>query len=259
MYLKESYSMNVKNFRKEIYDMPIKGIYIFKSDSGITLYSKRKFDVQEDLFSAFLTALKSFFGSLALGGLSSFSSENFIFYLATANNCLTALVVDINHKSDKYFSLAYEISTQFYNKYQQVIDSKNALFIPGKEKFDEILDNIIRHFEQESEQYQQDLFHLYKITNSGELEQFPFINDEQLYNEELFLAVNLVTKRIFIVENASKNVSTRKLFLANRSASNLNQNEFKSEFQIRNVADEWDFERIIEMICKLVKRESFSL
>ena len=238
--------------------MSIKGVYIFKSDSGITLYSKKKVDVQEDLFSAFLSALKGFFSSFALGGLSSFSSESFIFYTATANNVLTALIVDNKFKSDKYFNLAYDISIKFYNTYKSFIDSKNALYIPDKDQFDPIVDSMIANFDS-NEPVQQKLFHLYKLTNIGDLVSFDFSDEEQLYNEELFIAVNLVNKRIFIVENAEKTVSSRKIFLANKAASHLNQTEFKSEYEVRNVSDPWDFERIVTMIGKLVRKESISI
>ena len=69
--------------------------------------------------------------------------------------------------------------------------------------------------------------------------------------------MNLITKKIYIVENAFKDTSSRKVFLATRSVDNLNQNEFKSEFQTVHVTNEWDFERITEMIHKLIKGEYF--
>ena len=247
--------MNLQN--PELINMPIKGVYIFKADSGITLYSNKKVDVQEDLFSAFLAALKGFFQSFELGGLSSFSSNNYIFYIATANNVLTSLVIDTRNKSDKFFNLAYQISVKFYEKYKIHIDSKSSIHIPGKSDFDLILGDIIENF-QSDDSIQQELINLYKINNSGDLQTFEFINEDQLSGEDLFLAVNLVTKKIFIVENTDKDVSSRKLFLANKSASQLNQSEYKSEFQISNVSDPWDFERIIEMITKLLRRESIA-
>ena len=104
----------------ELILMGIEGVYIFKSDSGITLYSKKNVDVQEDLFSAFLSALKGFFNSFALGGLSSFASENYIVYLASNNNVLTALVVSNDDKSDKYFNIAFEICVEFFKEYKSV-------------------------------------------------------------------------------------------------------------------------------------------
>ncbi len=235
--------------------MPIKGVYIFKADSGITLFSKKKVDVQEDLFSAFLSALKGFFSSFELGGLSSFSSETYIFYIATVNNVLTALIVDSKFKSDKYFNLAYDISVQFYNDYSKFVDSKNAITVPGAENYSTKLDDLIAQFEQ-NDSGPQELINLFRITSSGELESFEFINQDNLFREELFIAVNLVTKKIFIVENDQQNVSSRKIFFANKAASKLNQESYKSEFSIRNVSDSWDLERIIEMISRLIKKES---
>ena len=117
---------------------------------------------------------------------------------------------------------------------------------------------MVNEFET-SEPIQLDLIHLYKVTNNGDLVSFVFSNEDQLYNEDLFVAVNLVTKKLFIVENTEQGVSSRKLFLANKAASKLNQTELKSEFEIRNVSDPWDFERIIDMISKLIRKESIAI
>ena len=200
--------MNFNVLKSEITPMSLKGIYIFKSDSGITLYSKKKVDVQEDLFSAFLSALKGFFSSFALGGLSSFASENFIFYIATAHNVLTALIVDNKAKSDKYFNLAYDISVKFYDTYKSLVDSKVGIKIPNKEQFDNVLDEMVTAFES-SEPVQLDLIHLYKVTNNGDLVTFVFSDEDQLFKEELFVAVNVVTKKNYIVENSELCVSCR--------------------------------------------------
>ena len=140
MYNKEIFGFNSSNQQVNHVNSSIKGIFIFKVDSGITLYSEKMVDVQEDIFSAFLSAMKVFFNSLALGGLSSFSSENFTFYLTTENNCLTALVIDDKNKSDKFFNLAYEISVQFYKKYQNFVDTNMIINIPNKDHFDAILE-----------------------------------------------------------------------------------------------------------------------
>ena len=254
MYFEAHNYLNSKNNKENTASkdlMPIKGVLIFKSDSGITLYSKQNVDVQEDYYSAFLTALKGFFSSLDLGGLSTFSSDNFIFYLASVNNCLTSLMVESDFKSDKYFKLAFEISSQFYLQFKSQVDSKTSIMIKGKEHFDDVLDHLVAKYEHTTESDHQDIISLYNVNNSGDLEPFMYENEEQLRNQDLFLAVNSITKRIFIVENSSKPASSRKLFMAGKSASNLNQKDFKSEYQIRNVSDEFDFERILDMTKKI--------
>ena len=233
----------------------IKGIYIFKSDSGITLYSKKQVDLQEDFFSAFLSALKGFFSSLELGGLSSFASDQNFFYIASSNNVLTSIIVDINKRSDKYFSLAFEISKAFYKKFQQEVENKNAIIIPQLDQFDTILNQIIARYEDESAESDPQLLQLFKVENSGNLIPFSFSNEDQLYQTEIFLVVNAVTKQIIIVENPEIEVPSRKLFMAGKSASNMNQVAFKSEYHITNVSDEWGFERIIDMIIKLLQKD----
>ena len=259
MYNNEFNLFDSSNQQINHFMISIKGIFIFKSDSGITLYSKKLVDVQEDLFSAFLSAIKVFFNNLSLGGLLSFSSENYTFYLATENNCLTAIVVDNKNRSDKFFSLAYEISVQFYKSYQTFVDSKNVFNIPNKDQFDIILAKLISKFDETSSQIPKVMIRLYNVSENGELEPFEYSCDKQLFEKEIFIALNLITKKIYIIENAFKDVPRRKVFLATRSVDNLNQKEYKSEFHITHVTNEWDFERITEMIHKLLKRESFIL
>lgn len=234
--------------------MDFDGIYIFKSDSGTTLYSRQAKDVQEDLFSAFLTALKGFFSDFALGGLSSFASDNYMIYLASASNVLTSIIVNNELKSDKYFKLAYEISFEFYEHYKEIIDKKVTFILPKKEEFDLILDKIVEDFDKKTE-IQKEIIKLYNIDSNGDLEMFDFINEEQLFGLPLFIAVNFITKQILVIENADENVPSRKLFFASKQTSKMNQHEFKSQFQIVNVSDPWDFERIVEQISKLLARE----
>ena len=238
--------------------MDIDGVYLFKSESGIPLYSRKNVDVEEDLFSAFLSALKGFFNSFALGGLSTFASDDYIFYLASANNVLTSLIVDNRRKSDKYFNLAYEISIQYYKKFKNTVDSDTSISSPPKEEFDPILDQIIEKFEKTPEE-QDELIKLYKINSDGGLEQFDFFTERELYDLAVFVAVNFVTKHIFIIENAEEDVPSRILFFANKAVSNMNQREFKSEFIIRNVSDPYALEMVVDQISKLLRGESIKI
>ena len=235
--------------------MNIKGIYIFKSDSGITLFSKRILDIQEDLFNAFLSALKEFFNSLSLGGLSSFATEDYIFYLASWNNVSATLVVDQDEKSDKYFNIAYDLCSQFYNKFEKYVNSETALFIPNVDQFEQKVEEILSYSEVKIEK-QQELIRLYKLSKSSELVPFEFINEHQLFNQDLFVAVNMVMKQIFVIENAESSVSARLLYLINKAVTNLNQIEFKSEFSVSNISDIWDFERLIGQITHILNKES---
>ena len=72
------------------------------------------------------------------------------------------------------------------------------------------------------------------------------------------MAVNLITKQIYIMEN-DENVSNRILFFANKLATNLNQREFRSEFEIRNISEPWDIERLIDQFNNLLSGENIKL
>ena len=224
----------------------IKGLFIFRADSGITLYSKRSLEINEDLLSAFMSAIREFFASLSLGGLSTFSTDYYVFYYTSINNVATVLVLDESDKSDLYYSLCFEICSQFYSNFKSFINS-DALHIPNVEQFADTIADLLEAFDKK-EQIQQELIQLYKINKSNELESFSFINENQLFNMNLFVAVNIINKRIYVVENEANNVPGRLLYLANKEVINMNQREFKSEFDIKNLSDEWDFDRIIGVI-----------
>ena len=234
--------------------MLIQGIYIFKSDSGITLYSKKIVNINEDILSAFLSAIKDFFKSLSLGGLSTFSSDNYIFYLASYSNVTTAIIINRENKNDVYFNLAYQISIEFFKKYESHVLSEESLFIPNVEAFDESIGHIIANLSKIS-QKQKELIGIFKLAKSGELEQIDFVNEMQLYNMSLFVAINFITKNIFVIEQSEANVPSRLLYLANREVNRLNQNEYRSEFKIRNISDPFDFERLITHINHVLNYE----
>ncbi len=71
-------------------------------------------------------------------------------------------------------------------------------------------------------------------------------NDEIMDNSVLIIA-NTILKRLLVIK-LKENVSQRLMFIAGRSASNLNSNRFKNEFTIRNVLDPLEREMIIEKI-----------
>lgn len=236
----------------------ILGIYLFKANSGITLYSQAKQYIQEDMFSAFLSALKGFFTNLDLGGLSSFSSDDYFIYLTSANNVLTALIINIEDKSDRFFTLGYEICNRFYEEYSTIVDDKMSFFVPNKDKFDSILEDILFNFDVTA-QITNSYLSLFTVDNEGQLNPYEFITPQQLNVLDVFIVINTIVKKIFIIENPNRTISSRLLYLANKAATFINQMEYKSEFVIRNVSDPWDFERIVEQVSKLLLNESYAL
>ena len=61
------------------------------------------------------------------------------------------------------------------------------------------------------------------------------------------ILINRIIKRIFLIK-LKETTPQRLMFLAGRSASNLNSNRFKNEFTIRNVSDPLETEMILEKI-----------
>lgn len=63
----------------------------------------------------------------------------------------------------------------------------------------------------------------------------------------ILILINSIIKRIFIIK-LKDSVPQRLTFIAGRTASNLNSNRFKNEFNIRNVTDPLEREMILEKI-----------
>ncbi|MFX0084743.1 MAG: hypothetical protein ACFFAU_03640 [Candidatus Hodarchaeota archaeon] len=74
--------------------------------------------------------------------------------------------------------------------------------------------------------------------------------DLKIYS--VLILVNRIIKRIFIIK-LNDTIPQRLVFLAGRTASNLNSKRFKSEFNIRNVTDPLEREMILEKIGILQK------
>ncbi|OLS26888.1 MAG: hypothetical protein HeimC3_06450 [Candidatus Heimdallarchaeota archaeon LC_3] len=218
-------------------------VFVFKSDSGTLLFSRKNTKFDEDLFSAFLSALKSFFSSFTLGGLSSFASDNYIVYLISIHNLLTSIIVDKQKKSEKYYLLGNEVSESFYDEYKSIVDSTAPLIRTDYINFDNNLDEILRNFNSKIDG-KKDLIKFYQIDNRGFGKQFGFISIDHLYTLPIFVVVNLITNEIFVLEN-DETISRKIVFNANKFASNVNQREYKSMLKIKNTSGPWDCERLI--------------
>lgn len=68
-----------------------------------------------------------------------------------------------------------------------------------------------------------------------------------LADHSVLILINSIVKRIFLIK-LNDSAPQRFMFLASRSASNLNTNRFKNEFAIRNVSDPIERELILEKI-----------
>ncbi|MFW9903880.1 MAG: hypothetical protein ACFFFH_06070 [Candidatus Thorarchaeota archaeon] len=101
----------------------------------------------------------------------------------------------------------------------------------------------------------------YYIPKRGGLEFFTVNTDGELITlkpsddfttHPVIILINGVIKRILLIK-LDDNVPQRLMFLAGRTASNLNSNRFKNEFTIRDVTDPIEREMILEKIGTIQK------
>jgi len=90
----------------------------------------------------------------------------------------------------------------------------------------------------------------YTIKDEGELVELESYKD--FSSHQVLILVNSILKKILVIK-LKDNIPQRLFFLAGRSASNLNSNRFKNEYNIRNVLDPLEREMILEKIGLIQK------
>ncbi len=93
--------------------MEIEGIVIFDAAAGVPLFSRMKTKTDPSLFSSFITAIGHFSKELKFGGLSSFTTEEKVIYLAPRDKIITALIAPKKKEYQVAYSLANELGRQF--------------------------------------------------------------------------------------------------------------------------------------------------
>ncbi len=93
--------------------MDIEGVVIFDSESGVPLYSKMKGKTDPTLFSSFVSAIGHFSKQLKFGGLSSFTTEEKVIYLAPRDKTITALISPKKKEYQEAYALANELGRKF--------------------------------------------------------------------------------------------------------------------------------------------------
>lgn len=93
--------------------MDIEGIVIFDAAAGVPLFSRMKTKTDPSLFSSFIAAIGHFSKELKFGGLSSFTTEEKVIYLAPRDKIITALISPKKKEYDQAYSLANELGRQF--------------------------------------------------------------------------------------------------------------------------------------------------
>ncbi|MBD3404723.1 MAG: hypothetical protein GF411_01150 [Candidatus Lokiarchaeota archaeon] len=120
--------------------MKIEGIVIFGEESGIPLYSKMNEEIEPSLFSGFVSAIQKFSREMALGGLSSFVTDEKTVFLAAREKTVTAIIAPVDSDFEKIYSLAYNIGEKFEETYD-VFDGGNVDIYAS---FENILSDILK-------------------------------------------------------------------------------------------------------------------
>jgi hypothetical protein len=238
-------------------DNDVAAVFIFKAITGATLYSKKMLVFHDDLFAAFLSAFRTFFNEFLLGGLTLFASDEYILYLVSKNDLLTTIIVDKKKKSNKYYSIGYKITEEFYADYKRIIEDTTPLIPTHEIKFDEKLLEILENFNVQISPTHE-VLKFYQMDSNGIGKEFSFISEDHLFTMPLFMVSNLVTNQIFVLEN-DNSLPRKAIFQANKFASNLNQQDYKSLFTIRNVSEPWDCERLITEFRNIILGQEISL
>lgn len=106
--------------------MDVQDILFIDNSSGLPLFSYFKDDIDENLLSGLLTAIKEFTKELALGGLSSFTTDEKSIFLVGRKYCTVALISP-DHDFQKIYSLGYQLGELFESNYNlaemKVIDT----------------------------------------------------------------------------------------------------------------------------------------
>jgi hypothetical protein len=126
--------------------MDIEGVVIFEASSGIPLYSRMKGDTDPSLFSSFVAAIGHFSRELRFGGLSSFSTEEKVIYLAPREKTITALIAPKKKEYQEAYSLADELGRRFEETWAAPKTAQPEVFDSFAEVADEFLKKIKNPF-----------------------------------------------------------------------------------------------------------------
>ncbi len=93
--------------------MNIEGVVIFDAESGIPLFSRLNTNIDSSLFSSFITAIGHFSKEMKFGGLSSFTTEEKVIYLAARDQIITALIAPVRKEFQEAYALADDLGEEF--------------------------------------------------------------------------------------------------------------------------------------------------
>ncbi|MFW9919593.1 MAG: hypothetical protein ACFFED_08340 [Candidatus Thorarchaeota archaeon] len=123
--------------------MDLEGVVIFGAESGIPLFSKMNESIEPSLFSGFVSAIQNFSKEMALGGLSSFVTDEKTVFLAAREKTVTAIIAPLDSDFDEVYSLAYTLGEKFEEKYEVVEGGEVGIY----RSFDTVMTELLQRKE----------------------------------------------------------------------------------------------------------------
>ena len=120
----------------------IEGIVIIDGEASIPLFSKLDSSIDDALFSAFLSAIKTFSSELNLGGLSSFSTDEKSVFLLGRTKFIIAIISPMDTKTEQLISLGLKIGSAFEDRFENLLSEDN-FETTNFEEFAPILEHLI--------------------------------------------------------------------------------------------------------------------
>ncbi|MFX1559133.1 MAG: hypothetical protein ACFFBL_00970, partial [Promethearchaeota archaeon] len=120
--------------------MDIEGIVIFDAAAGIPLFSRMKTKIDPSLFSSFISAIGHFTKELHFGGLSSFTTEEKVIYLAPRDKIITALIAP----KKKEYQMAYSLANELGRQFEEIGGTSNIAQRDIYHEFAEVADQYLR-------------------------------------------------------------------------------------------------------------------
>jgi len=120
--------------------LDIEGIVIFDAASGIPLFSRMKTKIEPSLFSSFISAIGHFTKELEFGGLSSFTTEEKVIYLAPREKIITALIAP----KKKEYQIAYSLANELGRQFEEIGGGSTITQSDIYDEFTEVADQYLR-------------------------------------------------------------------------------------------------------------------
>ncbi len=127
-------------------DMQIEGVIVFNADSGVPLYSRLKSNIDPSLFSSFVSAARHFSNELELGGLSSFSTDEKVIFLAEREETITALIAPKTPEFEEILEVASVLGDHFERNYEITEMPQNGAYSAFSIFVDELLKEVEHPF-----------------------------------------------------------------------------------------------------------------